>query len=207
MRCSMNLGNMHVRAKPLFLRLSPISIRIAQSVSEASAAYDSWKLQAKNFHNRRSHQGSRRANQSSCLECGTEAARAGEQGRGFAVVADEVRKLAERTASSTTQIATTIDSIKCVSKDAIDSMERAVSLAATGVSRAGDGSDAINASAKQACMLNMVEEITAAIKEQSQASSTIAGNVENIAQMAEESSAAAQNSAASASQLTKSRVG
>ena len=47
----------------------------------------------------------------------------------------------------------------------------------------------------------MVEEITAAIREQSQASNVIAGNVENIAQMAEESSAAAQNSADSAAHL------
>ncbi len=46
------------------------------------------------------------------LNAAIEAARAGESGRGFAVVADEVRKLAERTSSSTTEIARTICEIE-----------------------------------------------------------------------------------------------
>ena len=47
----------------------------------------------------------------------------------------------------------------------------------------------------------MVEEITSAIREQSQASNVIAGSIENIAQMAEECSTAAKNSAESACEL------
>ena len=136
------------------------------------------------------------------LNAAIEAARAGEQGRGFAVVADEVRKLAERTASSTTEIATMIGSIRSVSKEVAEGMTEAVALVETGVTRAGNASEAIGriTQASQHAVA-MVEEITSAIREQSQASNTIAGSVESIAQMAEESSAAAQNSAESARQL------
>ena len=49
------------------------------------------------------------------LNAAIEAARAGEQGRGFAVVADEVRKLAERTSSSTQEIAQSIAAMRALS--------------------------------------------------------------------------------------------
>ena len=51
---------------------------------------------------------------------GNEAARAGEQGKGFSVVADEVRKLAEQSAKSVSEIQNTIQAVKEVFNESIE---------------------------------------------------------------------------------------
>jgi methyl-accepting chemotaxis protein len=136
------------------------------------------------------------------LNAAIEAARAGEQGRGFAVVADEVRKLAERTAASTREIALMVDTIRTSAKDAVGSMEHAVTRVTDGVARAADASEAVTRIGDSSRhVVDMVGEITTAIREQSSASTSIAQQVERIAQMAEESNAAASESAQSAREL------
>ncbi|WP_263769351.1 methyl-accepting chemotaxis protein, partial [Propionivibrio soli] len=136
------------------------------------------------------------------LNAAIEAARAGEQGRGFAVVADEVRKLAERTSASTQEISKTIESMRTGADEVAMRMESVVAEVGRGVDSASKANEAINQigiGSRNA--VEMVQEISSAIREQASAMTTIAQQVERIAQMSEESSAAADNSAQVAKDL------
>ena len=128
------------------------------------------------------------------LNAAIEAARAGEQGRGFAVVADEVRKLAERTSTSTQKIAANIESMRAVADEAARSMNSVVGEVTQGVDSALEANraiDKIGVSSRRT--VEMVEEISSAIREQASAMTSLAQLVERIAQMSEEISGAARN--------------
>ena len=125
------------------------------------------------------------------LNAAIEAARAGEQGRGFAVVADEVRKLAERTSSSTEDIARIVGLISNGTAQAVHTMRQQSENVQTTVDlseRAGLTVGTINDTSDS--VLNAVSEISLALSEQSSASSLIAKNVEYIASMSQDNTAA-----------------
>lgn len=138
------------------------------------------------------------------LNAAIEAARAGEQGRGFAVVADEVRALAARTATSTKEIGNIITAIQNVSASAVKRMQDATDKVVQGVEGAGQANETMEEICRVAAeSVELVADISHAIREQGAATNSIAQQVENVAQMVDENTQAANDTASLANELAK----
>ena len=139
------------------------------------------------------------------LNAAIEAARAGEQGRGFAVVADEVRKLAERTATSTKDIASTIGEINTISEAAVKSMQGAVLDVEAGVALVHINSEGLKVI--RAAMVKVderMEHIATAMKEQSVASESVANSLERVASLVDNNAQSAKDAKSAAEELAES---
>ena len=128
------------------------------------------------------------------LNAAIEAARAGEQGRGFAVVADEVRKLAERTGTSTHEIATTIDGVKQDTADALHRLQAAIGRIANGVDSTENADEAIRSIRDlMDDFARRMERIGAATQEQRDASDRITRNMESVSTASQMNQASARS--------------
>ncbi len=128
------------------------------------------------------------------LNAAIEAARAGEQGRGFAVVADEVRKLAERTRTSTKDIACAVTDIIELSGSAVDTMSATAGEVArsTGeIEASSAGLQGIWDASREAASYS--EEITQMLRQQSLASHEVACSMERISSTVEQTNASVQS--------------
>jgi methyl-accepting chemotaxis protein len=136
------------------------------------------------------------------LNAAIEAARAGEQGRGFAVVADEVRKLAERTSTATAEISQMVSAIQEDTQQAVHAMDGTTPKVKHGQELAMRATTLLDDIQHQAAdSLVRANEVANATKAQAATANEIAGHVENIATMTEETNAATQSNAAAADQL------
>lgn len=141
------------------------------------------------------------------LNAAIEAARAGEQGRGFAVVADEVRKLAERTTASTKAIGDLVVSMQASGNDAVSQMVSVNQQVAVGrqLSDTAVGHiDGIRDSSQ--FVVTCVNDISAAINEQSSTTQSIAQQVEMVARLSETNTHTAKETEAISHELDRLSV-
>ncbi|NCE85629.1 methyl-accepting chemotaxis protein [Pseudomonas palleroniana] len=138
------------------------------------------------------------------LNAAIEAARAGDMGRGFAVVADEVRQLAQRTSQSTTQIHQLITTLQVSSGKAVQTMESGCRQAEEGVLQVLEADKALlGISEAVANITDMTTQIASATEEQSAVAEEISQNIATIAQLADQTSEQAHQSAGLNTELTR----
>jgi len=118
------------------------------------------------------------------LNAAISAAQAGERGKGFAVVADEIKELAERTSSSTREIAQVIKGVQDETRRAVDAISQAEKSIAGGEllsQRSGEALNKIVTGVNRAT--EQIDGIARATEEQARGSQMIRDAIEKVLEM------------------------
>jgi methyl-accepting chemotaxis protein len=138
------------------------------------------------------------------LNAAIEAARAGEAGKGFAVVADEVRKLAERSSTSTKEIASLIKSIQKTVSEAVIAMDDGAKEVEKGVLIANEAGDSLTEILKAAeGVSEQAEQAAAAAEQMSASANELVAAVDSVSAVIEENTAATEEMAAGSTEVTQ----
>lgn len=121
------------------------------------------------------------------LNASMQAAAAGEAGRGFSVVADEVQRLAESSRNATSQISALVKNIQVETNDTIATMDRTIQQVVEGsrlAERAGEQmKETQNTTAN---LVQVVQQIAMASRQQAQISNDLRERVQVIQQSTQE---------------------
>ncbi|MFD0668799.1 methyl-accepting chemotaxis protein [Ramlibacter sp. MAHUQ-53] len=138
------------------------------------------------------------------LNAAIHAAASGEAGRGFSVVAEEVQRLAERSADATRQIAALVKAIQTDTQDAVAAMERSTQGVVEGArlsDNAGAALQQIDDVSRR--LAELIEQIAAAASHEAESASSVAGSIQHIFAVTEQTGEGTRSTAQQVRELAR----
>jgi twitching motility protein PilJ len=138
------------------------------------------------------------------LNAAIQAASAGDAGRGFSVVAEEVQRLAERSADATRQIATLVKAIQTDTQDAVGAMERSTQGVVEGAKLSDNAGTALTEIDQVSRRLaDLLGQISDATSREADLANEVAGNIQHIFAVTEQTGEGTKSTAAQVRELSK----
>src|ERR1017187_6681064 len=141
------------------------------------------------------------------LNAAIQAASAGEAGRGFSVVAEEVQRLAERSGEATKQIAAIVKTIQADTHDAVSAMENSTRGVGEGAKLSDAAGQALTEiSSVSTSLAHLIEKISTDTQEQAAIATHVAGTMQDILRVTEQTTQGTEQTAESIGELAELAV-
>jgi twitching motility protein PilJ len=141
------------------------------------------------------------------LNAAIQAASAGEAGRGFSVVAEEVQRLAERSGEATKQIAAIVKTIQADTHDAVSAMENSTRGVVEGAKLSDAAGQALTEiSSVSTSLAHLIEKISTDTQEQAAIATHVAGTMQDILRVTEQTTQGTEQTAESIGELAELAV-